>query len=261
MNGYRALADYYDRLMGFDYEQLAEHIVDEFEARGCQPRTILDLGCGSGSLMAELNKRGYDTIGVDASEDMLALAAEKCPDSLLLCQDIRKLDLYDVVDAAVCTLDTLNHLLKTSDIAQVFERLRLFIAPGGLFIFDVNSPEKHRLTLADNTLALEEDGLMCVWQNSLNEKTCTVTMQLDFFEEDEDGLYIRTTDVVKERAYSDDTWKKLLANAGFEVLYPPPMSYSQGLSDFEDAMCEKHGFAQRYAYIARNTRPAEDYSV
>ena len=35
------------------------------------------------------------------------------------------------------------------------------------------------------TLALEEDGLMCVWQNSLNEKTCTVTMQLDFFEEDE----------------------------------------------------------------------------
>ncbi|MBR5134115.1 MAG: class I SAM-dependent methyltransferase [Clostridia bacterium] len=259
MNEYRALAEYYDRLMGIDYEALADNIVYFFEQYRCEPRTVLDLGCGSGSLMAALSERGYDMIGVDSSEDMLAIAAEKCPDSMLLCQDIRELDLYDVVDATVCTLDTLNHLLKTSDLASVFDRLRLFIAPDGLLIFDFNTQAKHRQTLGNNTLALEDDGLMCVWQNSLNDKTCTVTMQLDFFEEDEDGRYVRTTDVVRERAYSYKTWETLLADAGFEIL--SQTAYQQTVSDFESSAQENGDLLQRGVIVARNTRPAEEFSV
>jgi len=213
-------------------------------------QTLLDLACGSGSLTAALCERGIDMIGVDLSQDMLALAAEKCPDSLLLCQDMRKLDLYDVVDGAVCTLDSLNHLLRTADLSAVFARLRLFIAPQGLFIFDVNTPYKHRCILGDNTFVLEDDEVLCVWQNALDDKTCTVDMALDFFWEGEDGRYDRTSDTVRERAYTQKTWTRLLNDAGFEVL----AVYADLTEESPQEDCA------RWVFVARNTRPAEEYA-
>ena len=250
MNSYRALAECYDRLMETDYDARADYLLSLFRLHGQKPRTLLDLACGSGSLTAALCARGMDMVGVDLSQDMLSLAAEKCPDSLLLCQDMRELDLYDVVDGAVCTLDSFNHLLKTADLAAVFARLRLFIAPGGLLIFDVNTPYKHRHVLGNNTFVLEDDEVMCVWQNALNDKTCTVDMALDFFWECEDGRYERTSDTVRERAYSLNTWQKLLETAGFALL-----------AVYDDMTTEEATDpSERLVLVAQNTRPAEEYT-
>ena len=249
MNGYHALAECYDRLMTTDYDERADYLLSLFDKHGTKPQTLLDLACGSGSLTAALCERGVDMIGVDLSQDMLALAAEKCPDSLLLCQDMRELDLYDVVDGAVCTLDSLNHLTQTKDIAAVLERLRLFIAPDGLLVFDVNTPYKHRHTLANHTFVLEDEDVMCVWQNELNEKTCTVNMALDFFWVCEDGRYERTSDNVRERAYSLKTWQSLLADAGF--------AFCAVYADLtHDAPQED---TERWVIVAANKRPAEEY--
>jgi len=249
MSGYQALAGYYDRLMSTDYDALAAYLLSVFAHHGTAPHTLLDLACGSGSLTAALTTHGLDVIGTDGSAEMLELACEKCPDSLLLCQDMRELDLFDVVDGAVCTTDSLNHLLKTADLAAVFDRLRLFIAPGGLFVFDVNTPYKHRVTLGNNTFVLEDDDVLCVWQNFCNEKTATVQMALDFFELQEDGRYERTSDLVRERAYSLPTLKKLLNTAGFELL-----------AVYDDrTMNAPTPETERWTLVAVNTRPSEDY--
>ncbi len=249
MNNYRALAAYYDRLMATDYEALADYLLGLFARHGSAPRTLLDLACGSGTLTAALCERGLDMIGTDGSEEMLELAAEKCPDSLLLCQDMRELDLFDVVDGAVCTLDSFNHLLKTADVAAALDRLRLFIAPDGLLIFDVNTPYKHRVTLGDNSFVLEDEEVLCVWQSFYTAKTATVQMVLDFFEMQEDGRYERTSDLVRERAYSLPTLKRLLEAAGFELL-----------AVYEDRTLESPSpTADRWTLVARNTRPPEDY--
>lgn len=249
MSGYQALASYYDRLMSTDYDALADHLLSLFAVHGDSPRTLLDLACGSGSLTAALCDRGVDMIGTDGSQDMLSLAAEKCPSALLLCQDMRQLDLNDVVDGAVCTLDSISHLLRTADIAAVLDRLRLFIAPDGLLIFDVNTPHKHRHTLGDHTFVLEDDEVMCVWQNYFCERDNTVTMVLDFFEEQEDGRYDRVSDVIKERAYSLPTLKKLLAEAQFELV-----------AVYEDMTTDAPSpTADRWTLVARNRRPSEDY--
>lgn len=250
MNGYHALAECYDRLMETDYEQRAAYLLSLFAKHGRSPHTLLDLACGSGSLTAALHQRGVDMVGVDLSQDMLSLAAEKCPDSLLLCQDMRRLDLYDVVDGAVCTLDSFNHLLTTADLAKVFARLRLFTAPGGLVIFDVNTPYKHRCVLANNTFVLEDDEVLCVWQNALDDKTCTVDMALDFFWICEDGRYERTSDTVRERAYTLKTWKKLLDAAGFALIAVYDDLTTDAATDT----------AERWVFVAQNTRPTEDYT-
>lgn len=227
MSGYGLFSSFYDRLMSdMDYEGRAAYLLSLFARFRPEkpPDTLLDLACGSGGLSLPLAARGIDVIGVDGSDEMLARAREKADQAgmslLLLCQDMRELDLYGTVDGAVCVLDSLNHLCRTDDLAEVFRRLRLFIEPGGLFVFDVNTPYKHREILGDNAFVFEEEDFLCIWRNRLIEHTCEVDMQLDFFvaEDESGGLCRRFTDTVRERAYTERTLRRLLDGAGFDTL-------------------------------------------
>lgn len=258
MNGYHALSAFYDRWMTGDVDSVAraDYLLKLFEVHGGKrPDTMLDLACGTGTLCVEFCRRGIDMVGVDRSEDMLSIASVKVknctPPVLLLCQDMRTLDLRDTVDGAICTQDGMSHLLKTADIKAVFDRLRLFIAPGGLFIFDVNTPYKHREILGDRDFVLEQDGVVCTWQNLYSPKTGIVDMRLDFFEPREDGGYLRTTDEVRERAYSLPTWRRLLTESGFSL----EAVYADGTTDPPAETCE------RWVLVAKNRRPAEEYTA
>lgn len=249
MSGYRDFSEFYDRLMtDVDYSAYADYLLTLFERHGGRPCTVLDIACGSGTLCAELARRGVDPIGVDASEGMLARAAEKLPGALWLCQDMRELDLYGTVDGALCTLDSLNHLCSTADIAQVFRRARLFVEPGGLFVFDVNTPYKHRKVLADRAFVFEEDGVFCTWRTVYVPRQHRVDMYLDFFTEDEDGRYERYEDTVRERAYSERTLRRLLDETGWETLAV--------YGDMTDA--PPTADCQRMIFVARSTRTEQE---
>lgn len=256
MNEYRALGAFYDRLMPqTDIEARADYLLALFARYGEPPRSLLDLACGTGEMTAALAKRGFDMTGVDGSEEMLAEAAGKVfgftPEVLLLKQDMRALDLRDTVDGAICLQDSLNHLLKTADLQAVFDRLRLFVAPGGLVLFDLNTPFKHREILGNRDFVLETDGIVCNWQNLYSEKTGVVDMRLDFFEEQADGRYERLTDRVRERAYSQRTVKQLLEKAQFELC----AVLADGTFDPPTDDCE------RWMLVAKNRRPAREFSA
>ena len=247
MNGYGSFAAFYDALTeDVNYAAWADYLLAAFTRHGGCADTVLDLCCGSGSLSLELAQRGCDVIGVDGSADMLAVAREKAADEerdiLFLCQDIRQLDLYGTVDGAVCMLDSLSHILHTEDLREIFRRLGLFIAPDGLLVFDVNTPYKHAHILGDNAFVYEQDEFVCTWRNRYLPATHEVEMNLDFFLEEEDGTYTRHTDTVRERAYSLQTWKNLLTEAGFDLL--DVYDERQFTAPGEDA--------QRWVLVARN---------
>ncbi len=247
MSGYAALAAFYDRLTDdVEYDRRATRLLSLFERHRARPASLLDLACGTGSLTCRLAAQGIEMIGVDGSADMLAVAMERAATAeqelLFLEQDMRELDLFGTVEGAVCILDGLCHLTRTADIKETLHRLSLFIEPGGLLIFDVNTPYKHREILGDNSFVLEQEDFVCVWRNRLLERTCEVEQVLDFFVELEPDVYERMTDVVRERAYSTRTWEKMLAESDFEVV-----AVYDDLS--EDAPSPT---TQRQLWVARN---------
>ena len=148
MNSYGFLAGCYDEFTtDVDYAAWAEYIQRHFERAGLPGSTVLDLACGTGSLTRELSLRGYEMIGVDLSPDMLAQAAEKNRDAegiapIFLCQSMDQLDLYGTIDACVCCLDSINYVTDPKKLRRAFQRVHLFLMPGGLFLFDVNTPAK-----------------------------------------------------------------------------------------------------------------------
>lgn len=130
---YHAFAAYYDRLMEqVDYRRRAQYFdsVIRQHLSVAEKPILLDLACGTGSLSVELSRLGYDVIGVDGSADMLSEAASKGAGEILwLCQDFSSLDLYGTVDAAVCALDSLNHITDETALEAAIGRVALFTAP------------------------------------------------------------------------------------------------------------------------------------
>lgn len=217
---YSAFARFYDLFGGVDYKARAAYFDTLIQPLANRRGLLLDLACGTGSLSLALRELGYEVIGVDQSAEMLMLAQQKAIqagcDLLFLQQRMERLDLYGTVEACVCALDSLNHITDRWILARALTRLALFIEPGGVFVFDVNSPHKHREVLADNCFVYEVDGAVCVWQNQTRGDLTHMT--LDFFEEGEDGRYERFSEQFAERAYPPETLRELLEQAGFTVV-------------------------------------------
>lgn len=223
MSGYGSFSDVYDILtQNVNYPQRAEYIADLLADYGIKGGILLDLACGTGRLSVEMSRRGFEVIGVDASGDMLSIAMnnayENAVNILFLCQTMQQLDLYGTINACMCTLDSVNHLTVKQDVQTAFDKVSLFTEPGGIFIFDVNTPYKHRNVLADNTFVYDMDEVYCVWQNTFDKLTDTVQIDLDIFEEIEDGIFERTQESFCERAYEIDELESMLEKSGFETV-------------------------------------------
>lgn len=224
MSGYSDFSFVYDLLTGnVDYPARAKYIASILRDLSVEGGLLLDLACGTGKLSVELSRLGYEVIGVDASEDMLCVAADNVAQSgenvMLLNQAMQELDLFGTVRGAVCSLDSINHLTEPEDVRETFRRLALFIEPGGCFVFDVNTPFKHAYVLADNTFVYDLDEVFCCWQNQFIPETCSVRVTLDFFTKEDDEVYLRSGEEFTERAYTVSELTSWLDEAGFEVRY------------------------------------------
>ncbi len=222
MVSYNEFAPFYDRFIKpVDYRARAKYfhsIIQNYI--GEQQNLLLDLACGTGSLSIELSKLGYDVIAVDGSAQMLSVAQQKMYDSgeriLFLNQRMETLDLYGTISACVCALDSLNHITDIKALKRAVSRVSLFLEPGGVFVFDMNTPYKHRQLLADNCYVYEQGDTVCVWRNRTDEKLLT-EITLDFFTEQEDGSYIRTGESFCERAYSAEVMTDILNECGLRL--------------------------------------------
>ncbi len=218
MNAYGALAASYDRLTNdVDYNAVIDFAQLILEKEGLQPRTVADLACGTGSTTRILAEKGYHVVAVDLSEEMLMQAFDKCSDldnqPSFIHQSLQELRLLRGVDMAVCFLDSLDYILDPKDCQKAIRRVYKALNPGGIFIFDVNTPEK--LRAMDGQVFLDEDDdVYCVWRGEFNADTNICSYGMDLFQRD--GRYWRRSfEEHQEYAYSVEQLSGFLRSAGF----------------------------------------------
>ncbi len=218
MQAYENLAASYDRLTNdVDYEATVDFYWQILRQEDLQPRTAVDLACGTGSVALILARRGLQVVAVDMSEEMLCEAFQKAQDEsnrpTFVCQKLQQLHLPRGVDLAVCALDSLDYITDPADCAEAIRRVYKALNPGGCFIFDVNTPEK--LKAMDDQIFLDEDeDVYCVWRGEFDDKTNICTYAMDLFQR-KGEQWQRSCEEHCEYAYSQQQLVQYLRLAGF----------------------------------------------
>ena len=222
MNAYHTLARSYDVLTrDVDYEATVAFYNEILDALGLKPRTAVDLACGTGSVAILLAKQGLEVTGVDLSEDMLCVASQKAQEledpPRFVCQPLQKLYLPRGVDLAVCALDSLDYILAPGDCKEAIRRVYKALNPGGIFIFDVNTPEK--LRAMDGQVFLdEEEDVFCVWRGEFDAETNICSYGIDLFQKEGD-YWNRSFEEHQEYAYSREMLTDFMKAAGFTHIH------------------------------------------
>ena len=223
MEAYSGFAEVYDTFMdNIPYEEWCGYLTGLLRDFGVPSGILLELGCGTGSMTELLAEQGYDMIGIDNSEEMLELAAEKRAasghDILYLCQDMREFELYGTAAAGVSVCDSMNYILEKEELKQVFSLVNNYLDPGGIFLFDLNTEYKYKELLGDSTIAEDREECSFIWENQYDEEEKINIYDLAVFVRREDGLFEKYQETHYQRAYSLDEVKEALREAGMEFV-------------------------------------------
>ena len=138
---YGAFAYAYDKALGDRFFRAARAMLSDALTRHPQTidKTHLDIACGTGMAVAFFRANGYQSIGVDASLPMLAVARRRV--SRVAAADFRALPFRRTFSRITCLFDSLNHLRSTDELTETFRAVRALMRKDSLFFFDMNHPD------------------------------------------------------------------------------------------------------------------------
>lgn len=216
-SSYDPIAEMYHKLWADWYLPAARPALERlFFSRLPQGAKVLDVCCGSGHVTRELIWRGYAVTAVDASAGLIAIARRDWPAVDWRVQDARRIDVGQFqYAAALSTFDSLNHLESIDDLESVFKSVHRALAPGGLFVFDMNREEAflsdHRRWTAEVTTEY-----VSLVRGFYDEVTKIARTELVWFVPAESPeTWRQHRSVVEQRSFPEEEITARLEKAGF----------------------------------------------
>ena len=115
-------------------------------------------------------------------------------------------------------MDSLNYILEEEELLKVFHLVNNYLDPGGIFIFDLNTPYKYRELLGETTICENREEGSFIWENFYDEETGLNQYDMTFFIREEDMRYRKYEETHVQRGYEAARIKELLEQAGMEFL-------------------------------------------
>ncbi len=221
MDAYTGFAALYDLFMdNIPYEEWSAYLIALLKEYKVENGIVLDIGCGTGNITIPLARAGYDMIGLDNSCEMLEIAMEKSKDEgldiLYLMQDMRELELYGTVSAAVSICDSINYITEFNDLVKVFKLVNNYLDFDGIFIFDITTEKKYA-DIQDAVIAENRSEGSLIWENSYFPEEKLNQYELTIFEALDNGLYKRYQETHVQRAYSLEEVNAALKLSGLKL--------------------------------------------
>lgn len=140
---YTQIAAYYDQIMiHVNYPRWAQYVDAIFRKQNFSfDQPLLDVGCGTGKFLLEMQKLGYHGDGLDPSAEMLNIARAALPDSRFLHGGFP--DLPDIPNGKynliTCLYDSMNYLADEAAFRETLQTVYEKLASPGIFVFDLVS--------------------------------------------------------------------------------------------------------------------------
>ncbi|MEH7223182.1 class I SAM-dependent methyltransferase [Bacillus sp. JJ1566] len=221
---YGEFAYIYDELMrDVEYEQWISFVKEKLKQfNKTSNLRVLDIGCGTGEIAIRLAQAGFEVVGVDLSEDMLAVANHKAMEAGVQVefyqQNMVEISGFDPFDLIVIFCDSLNYLHKEEEVQKTFENVFQLLKKDGLFLFDVHSVFKMDSIFMDAPFVSVDDKVSYIWNCYSGEHPHSVEHDLSFFVKNEHNEdYTRFDEFHEQRTYPIKIYQNWLEESGFKV--------------------------------------------
>ena len=195
---------------GWNYypEIFGQQLLQWLKCRGLNPKTSLDLACGTGILCEILHSQGIRARGMDYSAGMIEIARQG---SQGIGYDVADMILYRPeaqFDLVTCTGDAVNHIAELSDVEQIFQNVYGYLSPGGWFVFDllnereVSTSEPFEMDFTESTR---------VWFQMTRPGEKKVNLKIRVYENGE----LEFEENIRETIHDPDVICDMLRSCGF----------------------------------------------
>ena len=197
---------------GWNYypEIFGEQLLQWLKIHSINPKTAMDLACGTGILCQILHKEGISASGMDFSSGMIDIARSSSPE---IHYDVADMITYrpdKQFDLVTCTGDAINHIGNLSDVEKIFQNVFAYTTPGGYFIFDILN-EKEVST--SEPFDMDFTDTIRVWFQMTRPGEKQVNLKIRVFEEGD----LSFEENIRETIHDPSEICKLLISCGFDV--------------------------------------------
>ncbi len=216
---YQGFSTVYDRFMrDVPYATFAAVFDAVVERSGTAPAGVVDLGCGTGAMFPHLLRRVNRVIGVDASEEMLAQAAQRAngdPRVSLIQERAERFRIPGQVEWCVSFCDVLNYMEDGKALRQAFRSVYRALQPGGHFLFDLLSRRYLEVVVGSGSHFEVDDDAAYLMHSTWDPDTRSVSYDLVVFAREGEGCYGRYDERHVQRAFDEESVRAALYEAGF----------------------------------------------
>ncbi|MBQ6811125.1 MAG: class I SAM-dependent methyltransferase, partial [Firmicutes bacterium] len=209
----------------------ADYVLSAAKRFGCEPKTVLDLACGTGSTTLPLAARGVKATGLDLAPAMIKIAEEKAGEAGLdvdfVIQNMLELDFPEPFDMIVSFQDGINYLTGEGDFEKLAAAVGSNLKDGGVFLFDLNRVDHYS---DSDTTVVDLDDMYLVYENNYNADTRIWHIKLTGFLQ-EGELYRKFEEVHEEKNHDFEEVKAALSAHGMSIAAVWRMFYEEDATD------------------------------
>jgi len=181
--------------------------------------TVIDLGCGSGTLAKVMADAGYDTIGVDCSEPMLEIARVQSPETSFLHASI-----WDYQPPRCVAITAVGEVInyasdgKNTDtnIERLFQKCFHCLKPGGIFLFDFIAPGILNGKTTDKRV-MRREGWTTIVDYHENKAEHKLSRDITLFREITPEIYRKSREIHRARLFESTFLQNILHATGFKT--------------------------------------------
>ena len=191
-----------------------------------KPVSLLDVGCGTGGHAIEMVQRGYVVTGVDLSQPMLDLAAEKSGAQLFsqqpqwVCGDVRNFETGHQYDLAIMMFAVVGYLTTNNDVLAGLRNVRRHLKPGALFVCDFwSGPSVLAVRPIDRVreVITQSGKVIRAASTTLDITNHTADVTFKLWTLANDRLVSETAETHHLRYFFPQEFALFLSNTGFEL--------------------------------------------
>lgn len=215
MKPYTDIAPVYDSLLRHvDYQEWYEYILSIMKKHVLHPRLILELGCGTGRFGSKFSNDGYTIYGIDNSLDMLRVAKTRAfLNFRIFCADITRFYISKKIDFIFSVHDTMNYLLDTTDILNMFQCVKEIMHQSSIFMFDITTEHNILKNFDGKTSHFRFRNSSVQWSNNYDAQKKLIYSNLHFSRAGK-----TTVEEHVQRIYPINEITRLAIESGLEVL-------------------------------------------